>query len=154
MERIDCEKCLNSHFEGEKIRCRLKKCQPDYEDMREARKALLECFPNSFVNDNGEFIADLRTNSYFILHNCETPLDIECKVLEWLSRPASKGIPYSQEWRNRKFRNSMRKAINSFLDTGFSESEMETIYTYLGNACNHEKTIAFIESGYDFSVLN
>lgn len=35
MERIDCEKCRNGHFEGDKLRCRLKKCQPDYEDMQE-----------------------------------------------------------------------------------------------------------------------
>lgn len=122
-------------------------------DLEEAKEALLKCFPNSFINDNGEFIAHLRTNTYFILHNCETPLDIECKVLEWFSRAASKGIPYSQEWRNRKFREFMRNGINDFLDTDFSEAQLETIYTYLGNAINHKKTIAFIESGYDFDIL-
>ena len=122
-------------------------------DLEEAKEALLECFPNSFVNDNGEFIAHLRSNTYFILHNCETPLDIECKVLEWLSRAAHKGMPYSQEWRNRKFREFMLNGINDFLDTNFWEHDMEVIYTYLGNACNHQKTIRFIESGYDFSIL-
>lgn len=30
---------------------------------------------------------------------------------------------------------------------------MEKIYTYLGNACNHKKTLKFIESGYDMSIL-
>ncbi len=30
---------------------------------------------------------------------------------------------------------------------------MKIIYTYLGNACNHAKTIRFIESGYDLEVL-
>lgn len=47
----------------------------------------------------------------------------------------------------------MRNGINSFLDTDFSEDEMMEIYTYLGNACNHRKTIKFIKSGYDFKVL-
>ena len=122
-------------------------------DLEEAKAALLECFPGSFVNDRGEFIAHLRTNTYFILHNCETPLDIECKVLEWFSRPASKGIPYSQEWRNRKFREFIRNGINDFLDTGFSENEMMVIYQHLGNCINHDKTIRFIESDYDFSIL-
>lgn len=39
MERIECEKCYHSEFEDDdKLRCRLKKCQPDYEDMREAEE--------------------------------------------------------------------------------------------------------------------
>ena len=34
MERIECEQCYHSHFEDDdKLRCRLKECQPDYEDM-------------------------------------------------------------------------------------------------------------------------
>ena len=108
MERIECEKCYNSHFEDDdKLRCRLKECQPDYEDMREAREALLLSFPGSFVNERNEFIAHLQSNQYFILSNCEYPEDIDCKVLEWLSRAACKGQPYSQEWRNRKYRKFM-----------------------------------------------
>ena len=153
MNRIDCEKCFHSHFEEEKLRCRLKHCQPDYEDMREAKQALLEAFPNSFINEANEFIAHKRSNTYFRLSDCEYPKDIECKVLEWLSRAASKGMPYNKEWRNRKFRSFMLKGVNSFLDTGFSEEEMLQIYTHLGNAINHDKTLRFIESDYDFSIL-
>ena len=99
-------------------------------DLEEAKAALLECFPNSFVNDIGEFIAHLRSNTYFILHNCETPLDIECKVLEWLSRAACKGLPFSQEWRNEKFREFMRNGINDFLNTNFSEEHFYEIIEY------------------------
>lgn len=123
------------------------------EDFEEAKQALLYAFPNSFINENNEFIAEKRSNQYFLLNDCITPMDIECKVLEWLSRPASKGQPYSQEWRNRKFREFMLNGVNTFLDTGFSEDEVRTIYQHLGNAINHEKTIKFIESGYDFAVL-
>lgn len=123
------------------------------EDMHECRQSLLDSFPNSWFNERDEFIADTRSNSYFIFGNCKTPLDVECKVLEWLSRPASKGISYSQEWRKRKFREKMLNGINSFLDTNFSEGDMEEIYTYLGNACHHKRTIRFIESDYDMSIL-
>ena len=57
MNRIDCEKCLHSDFDDQdRLRCRLKKCQPEYSDMKETREALLSCFPNSFINDNDEFI--------------------------------------------------------------------------------------------------
>ena len=47
----------------------------------------------------------------------------------------------------------MLDGINMFLHTDFSFDDMEIIYTYLGNACNHKKTIRFIESGYDMHVL-
>ena len=122
-------------------------------DLEEAKSALLNSFPNSFINHNNEFIAEKKSNQYFLLENCNTPMDIECKVLEWLSRSACKGQPYSQERRNKRYREFMLNGINSFLETSFSEDEMMEIYTYLGNACNHSKTIKFIESGYDFKVL-
>lgn len=123
------------------------------EELQECRQALLESFPNSFINERDEFIAHERTNQYIILSNCETPIDIECKVLEWFSRPAYKTAPYSQGWRNIKFHEFMLNGINSFLDTHFSEQEMEEIYCALGNAINHEKTMRFIESDYDFGIL-
>lgn len=124
------------------------------EDLIEAVDSLLHAFPNSFINERGEFIAHERTNQYIILNDCETPQEIECKVLEWFSRPAYKTEPYSQEWRNKKFHEFMRNGINTFLDTSFSEEEMCTIYTKLGNRINHQKTIKFIESDYDFNILN
>jgi hypothetical protein len=117
------------------------------------RLRLLWDFQGSFFNERDEFIAHRYSNTYFIFGNCETELDVKCKVLEWLSRSAHKGIPYSQEWRNRKFRKFMLDGINMFLNTDFSFDDMEIIYTYLGNACNHKRTIQFIESGYDVQAL-
>ena len=117
------------------------------------RLRLLWNFEGSFFNERDEFIAHRYSNTYFIFNNCETELDVNCKVLEWLSRSASKGMPYSQEWRNRKFRKFMLDGINMFLHTDFSKDDMELIYTYLGNACNHKRTIQFIESGYDMNIF-
>lgn len=51
-------------------------------NMQEVRLSLLTAFPGSFINDRDEFIAHERTNQYIILSNCETPLDVKCKVLE------------------------------------------------------------------------
>lgn len=118
------------------------------------RLRLLADFDGSFFNERDEFIAHRYSNTYFIFANCETELDVKCKVLEWLSRSAHKGIPYRQEWRNKKFRKFMLDGINMFLHTDFSFDDMEIIYTYLGNACNHNKTIKFIESGYDMQILH
>lgn len=47
----------------------------------------------------------------------------------------------------------MLDGINDFLETDFTENDMEEIYQYLGNAINHKKTVGFIESEYDFKVL-
>lgn len=114
---------------------------------------LMNCFPQSFINQNGEFIAHVRSNTYLILKDCKTELDVKCKVLEWFSRPAHKTAPYSQEWRNRKFHEFMLNGINAFLNTNFTEKNMDEIYCALGNAINHEKTVQFVESGYNFEIL-
>ena len=153
-DRIDCEKCLNSEFyNGDKLRCKIKECSPSYEDMAETMQLLLSSFPNSFISDKYEFIADSFSNQYFLLRDCKYPEDIECKVLEWLSRAASKGQPYKLEWKNKEYRNRMLRGINNFLETNFSEDEMREIYSYLGNACNHKKTLEFIRSKYDMNLL-
>ena len=123
------------------------------EELEETLALLKDAFPGSFVNESGEFIVERKSNTYFNLKDCKTPLDIECKVLEWCSRPASKGQPYHAEWRNKEFRKFMLDGINKFLETDFSEEEMLEIYIHLGNAIHHEKTIRFIESFYDVAVL-
>lgn len=119
-------------------------------DMEEARAKLLECFPGSFINDREEFIAHLRTNQYFILRDCKTVEAVEAKVLEYLSRPAFKTQPYSQEWRNRRFHEFMLAGVNAFLDTDFSEEDMELIYTYMGSGIKRGLTLAFID--HDMSM--
>ena len=119
-------------------------------DLEEARAKLLECFSGSFINVRDEFIAHPRTNQYFLLNNCKTVEDIEAKVLEWLSRPAFKTQPYSQEWRNRRFHEFMLAGVNAFLDTDFSEDDIELIYTYMGSGIKHSLTLAFID--HDMSM--
>lgn len=121
--------------------------------MKEAREKLLECFPGSFINSRDEFIAHPRTNQYFLLNNCEKVEDIEAKVLEWLSRPSFKTQPYSQEWRNRRFHEFMLAGVNLFLDTDFSGEDMELIYTYIGNAANHNLTLDFIDHDMNMKWL-
>ena len=114
---------------------------------------LYRAFPNSFINGTGEFIAHRYANEYFILRNCQTELDVKCKVLEWFSRAAYKSIPYSTKRKNDELHRFMLSGINSFLETSFTEQDMDLIYTYLGNCCNHTLTIDFINSGYDINLL-
>lgn len=114
---------------------------------------LVHSFPRSFINGALEFIAEGKANEYFRLEDCETELDVKCKVLEWLSRGAYKTEPFDNYNQNESFHEFMLNGINTYLGTNFSYDDMEIIYTYLGNRCNHPKTVKFIESGYDMSVL-
>ena len=95
---------------------------------------------------NNEFIAHPGRNSYFVLTGIETEIELKAKVLEWLTREAVKGG-------GRATQKYHLDGINEVLGTDFDANDMEAIYTYLGNAVNHRKTLRFIESGYDFSVL-
>lgn len=116
-------------------------------------KKLMNCFNNSLINQNGEFIAHSKANVYFNLSTCKTELDIKCKILEWFSRSAFKMCPYDSFRRNKEFQRFMLNGINEFLETEFTENDIEEIYIYLGNACDHSLTVKFIESGYDMSIL-
>ena len=114
---------------------------------------LARSFPRSFINSALEFVAHKSANEYFRLEDCETELDVKCKVLEWFSRGAYKTEPYESASKNDRFHAFMLDGINKYLGTNFSYDDMEIIYTYLGNRCNHPKTIEFIESGYDMTIL-
>ena len=115
---------------------------------------LVKCFRNSFINEMGEFIAHKRTNTYFILHNCDSTFDVQCKVLEWISRCACKCGCYKTECHNKKTREFMLNGINEYLSTEFTHDEITTIYTLLGNSIKHDLTIKFVASGYDMNILN
>ena len=116
-------------------------------DNKEIRQTLREAFPKYFVNQNFEIIIYPARNSYFILSDVGTEQELKAKILEWLSREASKSI-------SRQSQKYHLSGINTFLGTDFTKEEMSEIYTYLGNRCNHDKTIRFIESGYDMGILN
>lgn len=95
---------------------------------------------------NNELIIHPGRNSYFILTGIKSEIELKAKVLEWLSREAIKGG-------TRVTMAYHLNGINEVLGTNFTAEQMETIYTYLGNAVKHDKTLKFIESGYDFGVI-
>lgn len=122
-------------------------------DKYEMAKKIMACFPQSFVNYHGEFIAHAKSNTYLVLDNCETLEDLQCKVLEWFSRAAHKTQTYNTAKANKKFHQFMLDGINTFLGTAFDFDDMDLIYTYLGNAVHHDLTVRFVRSGYDLEVL-
>lgn len=115
-------------------------------------KKLMRSFPRSFINAEGEIIVHEYANEYFILRNCETELDIKCKVLEWLSR-SYKQQPYRTPAKNVEYQEFMRNGINEYLGTNFTKDDLQTIYSRLGNRVNHALTVEFVNSGYDMRFL-
>lgn len=105
-----------------------------------------EIFPKAFIYKEDELIIEPKNNIYFRIDNVQNELEFKCKMIEFLSRPAHKGL--SKYWQSK-----IRKGLNAFLGTNFSVDELDTIYTFLGNCCDRTKTVKFINSGYDVSIL-
>lgn len=116
-------------------------------------KRLLAAFPKSFINGSLEFIAHRTANEYFRLEDCETELDVQCKVLEWLSRGAHKTEPFSTARKNNEFHAFMLDGINEYLGTNLTEDDIAVVYQELGNRVCHNLTVEFVNSGFDMSVL-
>lgn len=110
------------------------------------RYRLRNAFPQAFISMNMDLIVYPARNISFMIEDVESEADLIAKILEWLSREASKSLSrVSQEYH--------LNGINQFLGTDFSQEDMIEIYTYLGNEINHGKTMRFIDSGYDLKVL-
>ncbi len=117
-------------------------------------KKLIGSFPGSYVNGNLEFIAEPRTNQYFLLEDCEIERDVKAKVIERLSRAACKTAPYDSPAKNAKFNKFMRDCVNNYLGTSFDEEEFLRIYQKFGNAVNHKKTLEFVDYLEKVQFLN
>ena len=118
-------------------------------NLNKIRKELLVAFPGSFFNEQDEFIAHLKTNTYFIFKDCTSREDICCKIIEWFSRPIIKGGTGSSTKKMNEFRDLLKNGTNKFLGTNFTYEDFEDIYCSFGNAINHNKTIEFVKSGYN-----
>lgn len=148
----------------------------------EVKKEIIELssiFEDSFINDELEFIAllyfypqkycensnsfDVITgkklpkrgyyvNLYFNIENCQSKLDVQCKVIEYFSRDCFK-TSISDDFVNDKYHQYVLERVNQYLKTRLTENDIEKIYIKLGNGINRSKTIRFIYSGFDLSVL-
>ena len=116
-------------------------------------KELLCLFPMSYINANMEVILIPKTNTYFNLEGVQSRRDIIAKLLMWCSRTIVKGQPFRSHKRNNLFREVIKKTLNYYLGTLFSDEDIALIYQNLGNGINPELTYRFIDSGFDMEVL-
>lgn len=110
---------------------------------------LLAAFPKSFVHhhDPGEFIVEPRVNTFFRIDNVKNRLELEAKVIAYVSRPSYKGAP------NQHSKDYHLRGLNIFLGTNFDEEDIKKIYGKFGGGCQKEKCFEFIDSNYNFELL-
>lgn len=121
--------------------------------MKNIIKKIMKIYPNSFINSEFELILVPKNNTYFCLADCETELDVKCKMFEFATRCACKDMPYKQLMRNIDFWGMNTVYFNKVFGTSFSREDMKLIYDRLGNGVNRELTVKFIERGYDMNLL-
>lgn len=122
-------------------------------EIKEELQHLMHCFPEAFINCNNELVFHPRINYSFILDDCHKHRDVKAKVLMWFSRPCCKAVVYNREKQNDNFHKKMTARLSEYLGVGLTVEQVRVIYQYLGNGVRKDLTYKFIDSGYDFKVL-
>lgn len=113
---------------------------------------LMSHFPGSYIK--GKYLwLDSRKGCEILIDGIEDGLALRCELLEWASRSIAKGMPYGSERMNGLYRRSLLLGLNNFLGVNWTPEDIMKVYQYLGNAIDHNKTVLFIESGYNMEVL-
>ena len=107
---------------------------------------IYDAFPKAFINRHNEMIIYPRENTYFLLDNVNDKLELDCKVLEYCSRQASKGI-------SRASQRYHFEGIEKYFGRSFTNEEMDAIYTKLGNGIHRTLCEQFINENFNFELL-
>lgn len=124
------------------------------EEILNELKKLLGLFPRSYINQNLEVILIPKTNTYFNLEGVGSRRDIIAKLLMWCTRTIAKGQPFRNKKRNNMYREATKRALNYYLETLFSDEDINLIYQRLGNGINQDLTYSFIDGDFDMEVLD
>ena len=122
-------------------------------EIKEELQALMYAFPESFINCNNELIFHPKINYSFLLDDCHNPRDVKAKVLMWFSRPCCETVIFKRPITNENFNRKMTKRLSEYLGVDLTVEQVATIYQHLGKGINKDLTYKFIDSGYDFKVL-
>lgn len=106
---------------------------------------LLPFFPTAKLYKD-EIIIEPKNNLYFLLSDVKDPCILKCKIIEWLSRSACKGL--SNYWQS-----YIRRGLNSYFKKNFSKEDWDLIYTKLGNCSNRKLSINFVLCDLDLKIL-
>ena len=116
--------------------------------MKKEIKQLMSLFQGSFINQNNELILVPRTNLYFRLDDVNTKEDLIYKIIAWCSRDASKSEPFRKQVYNENYRKSVRNALDSFLNVGWTEERWLELYSRYGNGIREKECRKMIENNF------
>lgn len=136
-------------------------------EVRKEVSKLFEIFQEAFLNRLAEVVichpiypADIGgrgrnvyCNYFFRTEDCETKMDVQRKVISFLSKPAFGGDRPSWEKTDVLISEYVRNGINKYLGTHFDQEEWELIYCKLGNNVNRALCEKFILSHFDLEIL-
>ena len=128
---------------------------------------LFELFPEAFLNRLAEVVIchpinptdiggrgkNVYCNYYFRTEDCYTKLDVQCKVISFLSKPAFGGDRPLWKKNDVLISEYVRNGINKYFCTYFDSEEWEQIYCKLGNNVNRTLCEKFILSHFDLKIL-
>lgn len=109
-------------------------------------KKLMKIWRKSFINNNFELILETRRNIYIILGMYSTVKEIKMNMLAWKSRPCVKGD-------DDKYLDDFREKFNKYFEKNWTKEEIGLIYQRFGNGVNPELCERFVDSNYDFKLL-
>lgn len=99
-----------------------------------------------FINFNYELIVLPKNNIYVQLCDVENWMDVKCKAISWLSRPAHKGLKTKEQ-------TIIRNIFNEILEKDFTKEEIGDIYVKYGLSYDYKKIAEFINSDYDLRLI-
>ncbi|UXV31245.1 hypothetical protein [Mammaliicoccus sciuri] len=92
---------------------------------------MMRHFRGSFINYKGELILDLNSNSYFIVKDCKTKLDLVVKFVHYISRDCIKGT-------SAKTQKKLQNGFCEYINKNNSVSEFENMYQVYGNGLSED----------------
>ena len=92
-------------------------------------------------------------NYFFRTEDCYTKLDVQRKVISFLSKPAFGGDRPAGEDASILISEYVRNGINEYLGTDFDQEEWKLIYCKLGGNINRALCEKFILSHFDLEIL-
>ena len=107
---------------------------------------LMKIWRKSFINNNFELVLETRRNIYIILDMYSTVKEIKMNMLAWKSRPCIKGD-------DDKYLDDFREKFNKYFEKNWTEEQIGLIYQRFGNGVNPKLCEKFVDSNYDFSLL-
>lgn len=128
----------------------LKKMKEEYEDNLSFKtlQRLLKCFPDSFIDENMNFVISKSANIYIDLNKCKNKDDLVYELIYLLSQYVYKTEPYYIKSQNIGLHKMIKDSINNFLSTNLNINDFmlldenkdidngAIIKNFISNKCN------------------